>query len=173
VRYVLDDGPATLAVSPDGRRLYAHSYSTTPAGPGARQVSDWLQVVDANTGEIRPDTIPLPDCGTGQLDIARPSATLIVTCFRSGDIRLVDLVTNRVVGMLPILHPTDLAGGPEGLVGAALSSDGAWMDVVTNTVPSSQTFHIAVIDVDHRSIARCIDLTAPTAMKLPEGFVAF
>ena len=46
VKYNLDDGTATLAVSPEGRLLYVYSCSTTPSGT---------------------------------------SATLILTCFGSGD----------------------------------------------------------------------------------------
>lgn len=172
VKYI-DWGPVTLALSPDGRRLYVHSYATAPASRGPGHVSDWLQVVDATTGRILPKTIPLPDCGTAELDIAPSNATMVVTCYGGGDVRFVDLATNRVVGTLRILHPTDLAGGPEGLVGAALSTDGTRLDVVTNTAPFSRTFHVAEIDVERRLVTHWLDLRGPSARKLPEGFVAF
>lgn len=161
--YIEGGGPSTLTLSPDGRRLYVYSYSGVPA---------WLQIVDTVTGQVSPDTIPLPDahtCGGARFAVSRDGDTLYMTCTGSNDIRFINVRTRQVEQRLRVPGTPDYlyAWMPGSVAGAELSRDGRRLYIVTSTL------RLVVVDVEQRAAVQDVAVGRLDYRAVPAGLVAF
>lgn len=133
--------------------------------PGANLGAFWLQIVDTQTGQVLPQTISLPGCGTASLARVAASGILIATCFGSNDVRFINPQTRQVEGHVDVPGAPAFFGKPGGIAGSALAPDGSTLDVVTDT------FQVAVVDIGKRSIASVADLGRRTVRAENESLV--
>jgi len=171
IKYIFD-GPTGLALSTTGRWLYVYSYpwlnQEAYQGP-----SNWLEIVNAETGQLLPDTIPLPNCGAATLATAPAQELMYVACYQSNDLRFVNLETRQVEDELkipgaPFVDGTYLrtGGKPSSMTDMVLSSDGRELYVVTDDL------RIAVVDVALRDITQWVDHSRSDHVAVGNGLVA-
>ncbi|NIT59521.1 MAG: hypothetical protein GWN00_25875 [Aliifodinibius sp.] len=146
-------GLSTLALSPEGRWLYLYSYPWCNLHYNSDgQVPYWLQIVDTTTGQVLPETIPLPGCGGATFTFTPTVGDLYVTCFESNDVRFINLQTRQVEQQLSVPNAPDVLGFPGGIAGSVLSSDGHQSYIVTDN------FKVVVVDIAQRTITSQVDL---------------
>jgi DNA-binding beta-propeller fold protein YncE len=132
VKYI-GGGPSTLAVSPDGSQLYVYSYPWLELDKySAGQVPDWIEILDANTGQALPDTVPLPDCGAAGLPTPTVAGTFYVVCNDSKDVRFINTKTFQVEQRVKIPSASGLPGKPDWIVSSIESPSGRKLYVVTS-----------------------------------------
>jgi DNA-binding beta-propeller fold protein YncE len=116
VGYLGGYGPNILALSPDEKVLYVHSYDS---GAG-EQGPQWLQVLDTATGALAPETIALGswvDCGAPQFLTPAAGSSIYIKCPTS--VKVLDTATSM---LSPFTFPVDgfipqgFAVSPDGMM---------------------------------------------------------
>lgn len=152
VKYI-GGGPSTLAISSDGSQLYVYSYPWLELDKySAGQVPDWIEILDANTGQALADTVPLPDCGAAGLPAPAVAGTLYVVCYDSKDVRFINTKTFQVEQRVKIPGASGLPGKTGGIVSSVESPDGRKLYVVTSD------WRVAVVDLKGRALLQVVDL---------------
>jgi hypothetical protein len=88
---------STMALSPDGRKLFVYNYLPTNSNQTPR---DWLTVLNARTLAREGNRIPLPGCDAEQM--ATTAKQIVIMCFGTSDLRFADPATRRVVRRNPL-----------------------------------------------------------------------
>lgn len=107
-------GPSTLALSPDGTRLFVHSsngWRLDPVREPNTPLSYWLTVVDTASLRVLPTRIPLLNCGGVRMTLA--GSHLVVLCGETGTVHFVDPQALRVVATVDVSAPTGLLVAPD------------------------------------------------------------
>lgn len=114
ISWIGGQGPSTLAISPDGSRIYMASSN----GPDVQRI----QILDAATGERIDETEPIIGYCPAMMYPSRDGSSLFLVCQRSGVIHDVNLDTLALAGNGEF---------PGANVGAARSPDGSYLYIVT------------------------------------------
>lgn len=103
-------GPSTLALSPDGTRLFmynSNAWKWDPVREPNTPLSYWLTVMDTASLQVLPSQIPLPNCGAARMALA--AGQLVVLCGETGTVHFVDPRALRVVASINVTpRPTGL-----------------------------------------------------------------
>jgi hypothetical protein len=134
-------GPSVLAVSPDGRWLYIHSYDANGNYTNAQaEMLYWLQIIDTKTGTVLPATIPISKgtyCSGPTLITPPVGEELYLAC---SDVLVLNSQKQRITQKIPVTG-----------AGAVISPDGRWLYVV------SSNLHIDVVDLQKHAVAQKLD----------------
>jgi DNA-binding beta-propeller fold protein YncE len=139
VQWTGSEGPTTLAVAPDGSRLYVYS----AVGPGGYQI----QVFDTADGEQVATIDGVAGC-QAQLFPSTDGRSLYVVCLAEiAPPQVIDLETMTSAGVLPGI------GGY--VTGAAATSDGSRL-YITHDIDTE--LRLTIIDTNGRVIANQLDI---------------
>ena len=149
-----ETGSSGMVISPDGQWLYYYSYPWLELNKHILGTY-WLSIVNATTGDVLPETVPLPNCYNAKLSLSPDGTMLYTTCFGTDDVRAVNLSQQRVVYQIPLPGSSgkpELAWKPGGVFETFTSPDGSILYLVTNQG------EIHVINTEQQRILRSIDL---------------
>ncbi|HEY1016059.1 MAG TPA: hypothetical protein VGE07_25340, partial [Herpetosiphonaceae bacterium] len=145
-----DTGPPAMALAPDGRTIYVMSFDVTK--------TYWIQIVDAETGAIRPETIPLGVLdGAPHMGVAGDGETLYA--WTGGELRFIDLKTRQADGELSFDFGSDILP----------ARDGTRLYVIGHRFPALE---ISELDLASREIVRTLHVPAVNGRSTVYGQIA-